>query len=420
MRKSHRIVYIYVIREFILSFFIAFLFFFIIFFINQILVMAEQIFAKKVPFSDVILLIVYSMPIFIAFSFPFGSLVGALMAVGRMSTDNEILAFQASGISLTRILVPLLIMGFLFTILSFITNDYFLPAGNIKLGKLYRKILYSNPSLELEPYSIKNYQNTTIITGKVVGKRIYDITIIDRGNDNSKRTITAKEAELSEETGQRGVVSLNLHDVTVMETKLSETGDYSYSSAENMIYNILIKNISYAIGSVGPAEMSSVDVWKEIVKKSKALEKKRKAKRERIMKNRYLLRLKITEYLSGYEKREDSVIAVYEKLKKDKAFRLIDKNLQYFKLEFYKKFAIPVACFFFIFLAFPLGLFARRSGRAVGFGIGLIISTLYWAMLFAGQTIAERIGTPPFISIWSANLVVLIFALIIYVYRVKR
>ncbi len=106
MARSHRRTWLYVGREYVFSFIVAFLFFFFLFFLNQILVMAEEIFSKKVAFWDVVRLIVYSLPIVIAFSFPFGSLVGALMAVGRLSSDNELLAFGSLGVPPRQMLLP--------------------------------------------------------------------------------------------------------------------------------------------------------------------------------------------------------------------------------------------------------------------------------------------------------------------------
>ena len=59
-------------------------------------------------------------------------------------------------------------------------NDYFLPLGNLRFAEVYRRVLYSNPGLELEPYSVKRYENTTIVTGAVDGRQIRDIVIVDK------------------------------------------------------------------------------------------------------------------------------------------------------------------------------------------------------------------------------------------------
>ena len=89
----------YILKEFLISFTVAFLFFFCTFFINQLLVLAEEIFSKKVPFGDVLRFVVFSLPSILALSLPFGALVGSLMAMGRFSSDNEILAFRACGVA---------------------------------------------------------------------------------------------------------------------------------------------------------------------------------------------------------------------------------------------------------------------------------------------------------------------------------
>jgi len=425
LRGKYRIVYFYVTREFLFSFAIAFSFFFIIFFINQILVMAEQIFSKHVPFKDVMLLIFYSMPIFIAFSFPFGSLVGALMAVGRLSSDNEILAFQASGISFTRLMVPFVVIGVIFSFVSFVTNDYFLPTGNIKLIRLYTKILHSNPAIELEPYSIKNYDNTIIVTGNVTGKTIHNITLIDRGNNRERRVITARDATLVKDNKQRGVVSLKMKDVFLITTRDDNSGSYSYSKAEQLIYNILLRNITISIGGTGPAEMSSFDVWQAIKKKERALDERKKQRVKELEKLRIQLSNRIWELLSVREytdfvEKKRGIYTLFNRYEIRERNKIRDRDLQYYKSEFHKKFAIPVACLFFMIFAFPIGLLAKRSGRAVGFGIGLVVSFLYWSLLFLGQTFATRLYISPVLSMWMADIVVVIFSIVFMLYRVRR
>src|SRR6056297_4243826 len=204
---------LYIGSEFLFSFFVAFLFFFGIFFVNQLLLLAEEILAKDVGLFDVALLIIYSLPAIVSFTFPFASLVGGLMAIGRLSSDSEILAFRASGIPYRRLLYPLVIVGILFSMISFVMGDYFLPRGTINFGKLYRKILYSNPALELEPYSVKQYQDTTLITGEVDSGMIEDLVIIDTTEKGEQRIILSRRALLREETEQAGVIGLHLSDV---------------------------------------------------------------------------------------------------------------------------------------------------------------------------------------------------------------
>jgi len=67
------------------------------------------------------------------------------------------------------------------------------------------------------------------------------------------------------------------------------------------------------------------------------------------------------------------------------------------------------------------GLFSKRSGRTVGFGIGLLFSLFYWCMMFAGHTIGIRSDVNSFMAMWLPNFVMLFIASVLYIVRfVKR
>jgi lipopolysaccharide export system permease protein len=192
MRRRFRTVQLYVARELATAFLVAFAFFFFIFFVNQLLLMAERILAKRVPLGDVALLVLYSVPIIVTYALPFGTLVGGLMAVGRLASDREIMALRAAGVSLRTIFAPLLVVSVLLASLAFGFNDLLLPMGNIALKTMLRRVIFQNPAVELAPYSVNRYEKTVIVTGRVVGNRITPIVIIDETEDNTKRIITAR------------------------------------------------------------------------------------------------------------------------------------------------------------------------------------------------------------------------------------
>ena len=126
----------YLYKELFYYFLICFAFLFVVFFANQILLIGEDMLAKRAPFADVAKIMIYSMPAIIAQSAPFATLVGFLMCLGRMASDNEILIFRASGFSFRSILYPVLILGLAISFVSFFVNDYLLPLGTIKYNQL--------------------------------------------------------------------------------------------------------------------------------------------------------------------------------------------------------------------------------------------------------------------------------------------
>jgi lipopolysaccharide export system permease protein len=417
----------YILNEFLISFAVAFLFFFCTFFINQLLVLAEEIFSKKVPFGDVIRFVVFSLPSILALSLPFGALVGSLMAMGRLSSDNEFLAFRACGVAQSRILLPLLTAGVLLFLISFVMNDYFLPLGNIRLGSMYRKILYTNPGIELEPYSVKRYQDTVIVTGDIQENVIKNITIIDKTADKEKRVITARSGFLQESRNQKGVISIRLNEVFSHVSDASEADRYEFTSSKSMIYNILLKDFSASFINPGPREMRSIDVWREIQVmdeqfRRQVVEKDRQTGAQFFdlaMELRYL-----QDFAPGnpalYLARQANLSSAYTVYTRNRDRKFVDRNLQLYRLEFHKKFSIPFSCVVFVLFAFPVGLLARKSGRAVGFGIGLLMASLYWWLLLIGHTLGIRLELPPAFAMWFPNLVVFAAATTLLAIRTRQ
>ncbi len=415
----HSTIHRYVIFEFVFSFIVAFLFFFFIFFVNQLLLLAEEILSKNVSLKNVFLIILYSLPSITAFTFPFASLVGALMAVSRLSSDNEILAFQASGVQYKTLLIPLLIAGIFLSIFSFLINDYFLPLSTIKFSRLYRNILYSTPELELDSYTVKKYQNTTLITGRVTNKTIHNMIIIDRTSHKDKRIIAASSGTLVPSAAQKGISSISLRNVSSITPKNKQQGKFSYFFSDSMLYNILLKNLSFSIKSLTPREMSSLDIYRAIINKKNKLTERKSENRNKILSLRRELWKQYSQITAGIPSTK-TLDTLYKEIVNLESKHFHDKNLQIYKLEFYKKFSITFACFIFILFAFPLSLYSRKSGRSTGFGIGLLVSVFYWSLLFAGQTLGIRMNISPFIAMWSPDIIILSLGIILMIKRYRQ
>lgn len=408
-RRSYATLWSYIAREFLLSFVVSFLFFFVIFFINQLLLMAEDILSKRAPAIDVIRLVVYAMPAIIAMSFPFGSLVGALMAAGRLSSDSEIMVMRASGVPALPILAPFVALGLAFSVVSFFTNDYLLPLGTINYGKLYRKMITSAPALELKPYSVKRYRDTTMVTGEMEGGVILDIVILDSAKKGSSRLLSADRAELVDSGDSSGIVSLVLENVFIQESDQAEPSRFEYSRVERMEYNIALSGFADLGGAISPREMSSKDVAAAIRKKEAALETRVAARKAELdAKRAELLRAYAEKSASPgpLDNRLASLTPAVRSLAALAAKPVRDRSLDIYRLEYNKKFSIPAGALFFVFLAFPLGDRARKGGRAIGFGIGLLVAVAYWGLLIGGQTLGLRLGLDPFVAMWAPNLAV--------------
>ena len=411
--------YRYILSETFFSFLIAFLFFFFIFFVNQLLLMAQEILTKHVPLGQVALLVLFSLPSVIAMSAPFASLVGTLMTVGRLTSDNEILVLLSSGLSYKNVFIPAITVGVVISMISFFANDVLLPAGTVQFGRLYRRILVSTPALELEANSVKKFKDTVIVTGNVNGNAIDNVLILDKTSDGERRIIMANNAELKD-AGNAGL-SLNLDRAFVQSSKEIVREDYDYASASALRYWVPQEDLIQAMPSVSPREMSSRDVLKEIRTKTADLNLRLNNQRHKVSAQSLVLEETLragpageswnrrSNHFSGFQRE----LQVLEGLKRD-------RGLSNYWLEFYKKFSIPFGAFSFIFLAVSLGLTAKKSGQTVGFIFGLLIAVVYWALLLGGQTMGIRLNTSPFWSMWMPNILTLSAGIILAIIKVRK
>jgi lipopolysaccharide export system permease protein len=418
-RSLSATIFWYVVTETCFSFFVSFMFFFFIFFVNQLLLLAQEILTKRVPFHQVALLVLFALPSIIALSAPFASLVGTLMTIGRLTSDNEILVMLSSGLSYRNIFLPALAVGVFISLGSFFANDVLLPAGTLEFNRLWRRILVSTPALELEANSVKRFKNTVIVTGDVSGTAIDNVLILDKTGDGERRLIMARNAELRD-AGREGL-SLDLDNAFIQSSKEIAREDYDYASTDFLRYWVPQEDMIQAVTAISSREMSSVDVARRIRDKEEALrerldERRRKALAQALALEESLRRGPVHE---SWNRRNNAFAAFLRERQGVETIRQ-DLSLNIDRVEFYKKFSIPFGAFSFVFLAVPLGLFAKKSGQTVGFIFGLFIAVIYWALLLGGQTMGIRLGYSPFWTMWFPNMLAGGAGLGLCAHRIRR
>jgi lipopolysaccharide export system permease protein len=422
MKKKQRYttLYVYISKEYIFAFFVSFSFFFAIFFINQLLVIAKNILIANVDIIDVFRIILYSIPVILSFTFPFASLTGASMTIGQFASQNELLALRASGISFKKIFTPVIIISLVFTGFSFILNDIFQPLGTIKYKELYRELLYRNPDLELNSHSVTRFGNTFFITGGVRESEVSNLLILEQ-SPTGLSVVSSQGANFSESDMSDELITIKLNTVEGFSPRSEAIGDYDYFTSDSMEYNLLLNTVSYNFMGVTPNDMSIRDILTEIkdLNLNEAETEKQAAER-----------IKIYKYSSYYSYYQD--VLHYEPIdftqtknswlnyQASIAADLRSKKLQYYRIELYKKTALPAACAALVFFAFPLSAIRLKNGKLVGFGIGIIAATLYWFMLFAGQTFGTRTFYSPAFLMWLPNLVYIGLGMILFYIRGKK
>lgn len=357
----------YFTKELFVYYVTAFLFFFMIFFVNQILLMVQDVLKQRVPLGQVLLLMLYCLPFVISQSAPFATLVGFLMCIARMVSDNEILVIRTLGISYTALLFSVLLMGTGISVGSFVVNDVLLPRGAISYNNLYRKILTSNPSVILEPNSVKRTQNAVLVIGDVVDNKVSNLLMFDTDTSGHQRIIASSDAVIQQPTNSEVLMQINMHDSLIFIPDNIDYTSLDYITSESTVMNIFASAFGTSQSGVNPQEMTSYDLKK------------------------YIEKLKADEFQTA-------------------------RYINIFEVEYNRKFALPFASLLFAFLAFPVAIiFGKHNGQTVGFIVGIVICVLYWTLQTLGQIFGQRNGLNAFWAMWLPNFLVGLFGLIFYI-----
>ncbi|VAW17281.1 hypothetical protein MNBD_BACTEROID05-929, partial [hydrothermal vent metagenome] len=122
-----RILRNYIIKEIFLPFVLAISVLTSIFLLGSLVNLANLVINKGVSITTMGQVFFLFVPVLVGYTLPIACLVAVIIAFSRFSSDNEILALQACGIHLSRILFPLFVIGVIASLFSLILTASIIP-----------------------------------------------------------------------------------------------------------------------------------------------------------------------------------------------------------------------------------------------------------------------------------------------------
>ncbi len=110
----------------------------------------DEIIGKGVGFLQILELISYLTISFVPLALPMAVLLGSVMVFGNMGERYELSSMKSAGISLLRIMAPLIILTGMISILSYLASNYLIPKTNLKFYTRLYDIRRQKPALALE------------------------------------------------------------------------------------------------------------------------------------------------------------------------------------------------------------------------------------------------------------------------------
>ncbi|MBK8551125.1 MAG: LptF/LptG family permease [Ignavibacteria bacterium] len=419
-------------------------------FLFQFLVKSlDQFVGKGLSVWVIIQLISLNLAWMVTLAVPMAMLVSSLMTFGSMSSSNEITIFKASGISLIRLMIPVIFFSMIMTYLMIRFNNDVLPEANHQARVLLYDITKTKPTFILEEGKFSNdLQGVQILVKKTFpnSNNIEGVYIYNYSNPDSKDLLTAKSGDISF-SGDFKKVIMNLRDGEIHQLNI-KAGDQDYRKIKFEKHRLTFdaegfgfKSSDANIFSRGERELSAdamILVVDSLIITQRNLEERflenlnkdlRKLQKINFIDTVYLKEKVITpvgENKPGTELKNTRSVTSFDTLnnyirlfitKKNEivntnlAYKQLGKQIDSYDVEIYKKYSIPFACIVFMLVGAPLGYRVKKGGFGIAAGFSLLFFLLYWACLIGGEKLADRAIVSPFIGMWIANIIIGCFGL---------
>src|SRR6266498_2648531 len=169
--------------------------------VNQIAKQFGNFVGKGLPWTAIFEVFALSIPFIVAMTLPMAVLVAVLYTFSHLAADNEVTAMKASGISVGRILAPVLGGATLIALIALLWNDQLLPWSNHRLRTLLVDIQRKKPTFQLKEQVINE-----VVPGQFflraaridpASNKLKDVTIYDLEDAERRRIITADSGRMA-------------------------------------------------------------------------------------------------------------------------------------------------------------------------------------------------------------------------------
>ena len=126
-----RTLYRYLLKELAPVFFLGLVGFTFILLTGRILQLTELFVNKGVPLGYILKLLSFLLPSFLSLTIPMATLLSVMLVFNRLSSDNEVTALKASGISLYQMMPPVLVFAFFAFLATTLLALYAVPKANL-------------------------------------------------------------------------------------------------------------------------------------------------------------------------------------------------------------------------------------------------------------------------------------------------
>lgn len=286
---------------------------------------------------------------------PFATMVGSLIALGRLGADLEILVLEACGVSARRLVVPVTTFAALATIVGFAVSLLIGPWASRSLDASLERIALENPGAEVRPGTVNRFGEWKLEAqeANARGDRLEAVLL---WMPDVGETVFAEKAALDPDP--EGGVRITLQNATAILDPRNGPRQIQFDELTTLLPESSLPIERDRVDQLGGLGIADLDAMRD----------------------------NDDEYLAN-----QATIALH------------------------RRFAMPFATLIFGFLVIPLFMSRAQFSRSGGGVVGLITTLSYYGLVQLGDGLIQRGVTSIAVGTWVPNIVMAFFGLILFI-----
>ncbi len=441
MKKIHKLV----VKNFVGPLIASFLISMFVLLMQFLWRYVEDLVGKGLSAGVVAEIMLYASSSLVPMALPLAVLLASIMVFGNLAEHNELMAMKSAGISLLRIMQPLILIALAISIFAFYFANFVLPHSNLKMRSLLYDVRNKPPEIVIPPgvfynelpgYSIKiDYRDRET-------KMLYNLLIYDHASNRGNTSVIVARKGQMYYVNEHQYLILHLYDGAMYEDEQVKNPSQRLSYPQRR-HTFEDQKIVFDLTGFG-LKRSDENLFKSHFQmlgikalsytmdtlQSKILEQKNNFK-DNISRTNYFRRLtqpkhdSIKTVFPAQSFSTDSLLQTFDKsLKKTTVSSAITfaRNTQSYVqseqrsiesrviwrikhgIEWHRKFTLSLACIVLFFIGAPLGAIIRKGGIGMPVVVSVILFIIYYIIGMIGAKSAEQSQIVLWVGMWFSTI----------------
>lgn len=434
----------FILKSFLGPFIMTFIIVIFVLMMQFLWLYIDELVGKGLSFGVIVEFLGWGSATLIPMALPLATLLASIMTMGNMGENNELLAMKAAGISLQRIISPLIIVSVFISIGAFFASNDLIPVAFNKIYTLRDDIGKTKEEINIptgifyngvDGYSIR-------IANRDKNNMMHDVMVYNHSGNKGNLSLTVADSGFVKLSPDKTAMIFTLYSgVNYEETNKKQYKDTSLSlqKINFSAQEVIIPLENYAFKKSDDARYGNETMAKNL----KALSKDRdslqiiydktiesQTKKAIFSGNstysyqwdsskvsRYKGAIPVDSLFNWRDLRdkERGYNAAINMMKNQiSSYEFYERELYQFAhplrraiIESYRKFTLSLACLIFFFIGAPLGAIIRKGGLGTPVIISMLFFVVYWVFDISGKKLANDGAIGPFIGTFISTFVLI-------------